>query len=130
MYVATLGVAFYTFLDGVLRLDFEEVKHRFPISHGKRVALSILLVVLAVAFYILWLSEDIPSLLSGTVPASVTTAGLLVNPVHVLDMAFYLPAFLITGVSLWRGKASGYALALPLLVFGLLTVLGIIAIFL
>lgn len=128
LYVATLGVAFYTFLGGVLRLDFEEVKHRFPISAGKRVALSILLLALALAFYVLWLSEDIPSLLDGTVPASVTTAGLLVNPVHVLDMALYLPAFIITSVSLWRDKAMGYVFALPLLIFGLLTVLGIVAI--
>lgn len=128
LYVAVLGVAFYTFLGGVLRLDFEEVKHLFTISHGKRVALSILLLVLAVAFYALWLSEDIPSLLNGTVPASVTTAGLLVNPVHVLDMALYLPAFIITGISLWRDKALGYVFALPLMIFGLLTVLGIVAI--
>jgi hypothetical protein len=128
VYVATLGVAVYTFLGGVLRLDFEAVKRQFPISNRKRVAASILLLVLALAFYGLWLSEDIPSLLKGTVPASVATAGLLVNPVHVLDMALYLPAFIITAVSLWRKNALGYTFALPLMVFALLTVLGIVAI--
>ena len=128
LYVATLGASVYAFLGGVLRLDFEEVKRRSAIGGRGRLALSALLLVVAGAFYALWLSEDVPSLLNGTVPASVTTAGLLVNPIHVLDMGLYLPAMVITAVSLRRDGALGHTFTLPLLTFSVLTVLGIAAI--
>ncbi len=54
--------------------------------------------------------------------------GLLTNPVHVLDLGLYLPAMLVTAIFLWRGKLLGYLLALPLLVFSILTGIGIISI--
>ena len=38
-------------------------------------------------------------------------AGLLTNPVHVLDIAVFLPAMLIAGILLLRRRAAGYVLA-------------------
>ncbi len=67
-----------------------------------------------------------PALLSGSVPASVTEAVIPTNPVHVLDLGIYLPAIIVTSVSLWRRKALGYAFAVPLLVFIMLTGFGIL----
>ena len=54
---------------------------------------------------------------------------LLTNPVHVLDLGLLLPAMIITAILLWRRKLLGYFLALPLLVFSILTGIGILAIF-
>ncbi len=54
---------------------------------------------------------------------------LLTNPVHVLDLGLLLPALIITAILLWRRKLLGYFLALPLLVFNILTGIGILAIF-
>jgi len=54
---------------------------------------------------------------------------LLTNPVHVLDLGLLLPALIITAILLWRRKLLGYFLALPLLVFSILTGIGILAIF-
>ena len=54
---------------------------------------------------------------------------MLTNPVHVLDLALLLPAMIITAILLWRRKLLGYFLALPLLVFSILTGIGILAIF-
>ncbi len=125
LYVAALGLLVYTFLGGVVRVDFERVRERSTIGTRSRIALGLVLVLLGVSFYFLWLSEDIPALLNGTVPSSVTQAGLPVNPIHVLDMGLYLPAFILSGVSLLRNRTLGYVLGLPLLVFGLLTALGI-----
>ena len=48
---------------------------------------------------------------------------------HVLDLALLLPAMIITAILLWRRKLLGYFLALPLLVFSILTGIGILAIF-
>ena len=54
---------------------------------------------------------------------------MLTNPVHVLDLGLLLPALIITAILLWRRKLLGYFLALPLLVFSILTGIGILAIF-
>src|SRR5437870_589891 len=57
-------------------------------------------------------------------------ANLPTNPVHILDLALYLPAMIITALLLWRRKLLGYLLAGPLLVFSILTGTAILAIFL
>ena len=54
---------------------------------------------------------------------------MLTNPVHVLDLGLLLPALIITAILLWRRRLLGYFLALPLLVFSILTGIGILAIF-
>lgn len=81
--------------------------------------------ILGVSFFSIWLSQDIPSILNGTIPSNVTEAGLLSNPIHVLDMGLYLPAMIVVGLSLIRNKSLGYVFSLPLIVFSLLTLLGI-----
>jgi hypothetical protein len=121
LYVAILGLVVYTFIGGVLRLDFERVKEIAPMGRRTRVVLGLLLVILGVSFYFVWLKEDVPALLSGTVPSSVTAAGEVVNPVHVLDMALYLPALIVTGVSLLKNKSVGHTFGVPLLIFSILT---------
>jgi hypothetical protein len=125
LYVAILGLVVYTFIGGVLRLDFEKIKEVAPMSRRTRLVLGSALAILGILFYFIWLSEDVPALLNGTVPASITQAGEVVNPVHVLDMALYLPALIITGISLWRDRSLGYTLGLPLLVFSILTFVAI-----
>lgn len=125
VYVATLGLLFYTLLGGVLKLDFDRLSGATHMSEGLKRIVSIVLIIIGLLFYFLWLSEDIPALLNGSVPASVIQTGLLVNPIHVLDMAFYLPAIIITGISLWRSKSLGFVLALPMIVFSVLTGFGI-----
>jgi hypothetical protein len=77
---------------------------------------------------LLWLSEDLPALFSGKIPQSLTENGLLTNPVHVLDLGLVLPGMIITAVLLWRKKLLGSLLAIPLLVFIILTAMGILAI--
>ena len=62
----------------------------------------------------------------GKIPQSITESGLLTNPVHVLDLGLYLPAMIITSMLLWRRKLLGYTFAIPLLVFSVLTGIGIL----
>lgn len=88
-------------------------------------AVSIYLAVVAVLFYFLWLSEDIPALLAGEVPQGVMDSEAPTDVVHVLDMAWILPAMVLTAIWLWRGQALGYALAGTLLSFLSLLVLAI-----
>jgi hypothetical protein len=55
--------------------------------------------------------EDIPALLAGRIPASVTQMNLPVSLVHALDLMFLIPGMCITAFLLFRRKPSGYALA-------------------
>jgi len=47
--------------------------------------------------------------------------GLPTNPVHILDLAFFLPGAVITGVLLLKRGPLAYTLAPPFLVFLLVT---------
>lgn len=127
VYVALVGLIFYTLVSSVLHLRLDEAS--FTANRRTKVVSGFLMVV-AILFYLLWLSEDIPALLTGSIPPTVLQNGLLTNPVHVLDMALYLPAMLLTAILLWRRKFLGYVLALPMLVFNILTGVGILAMFL
>jgi len=79
------------------------------------------LIITAVFFGFLWLSEDVPALLAGRMPQSVTDMALPTNPVHVLDLAFFLPAVIATGVLLLRGKPLAHTVAPSMIVFLVLT---------
>jgi hypothetical protein len=127
VYVAILGLSFYTLLGSILRLHVDRLQPYFA-ANTKARPVSVFLLLVALLFYILWLSEDLPALFTGKLPQSLTENGLLTNPVHVLDLGFLLPAMIITAILLWRRRLLGYLLAIPLLVFIILTATGILAI--
>jgi hypothetical protein len=127
VYVALVGLIFYTLISSILHLRLNET---YFASNNRARLVSGFLMLVAILFYLLWLSEDIPALLTGRIPQTVLENGLLTNPVHVLDIGLYLPAMIITSVLLWRRKLLGYLLALPMLVFNILTGIGILATFL
>jgi hypothetical protein len=129
VYVAILGLSFYALVVSVIHLHLDSLQAYFSANTIARVV-SIFLLLLGIVFYLLWLSEDIPALLAGNIPQSVTQANLPTNPVHVLDLGLYLPAIIITALLLWRRKLLGYLLAGPFLVFSILTGAAILAIFL
>jgi hypothetical protein len=128
VYVAILGLSFYTLVGSVMHLHLESLQPSLAANTKARLV-SVFLLLVAVLFYFQWLSEDIPALVTGKIPQSLTENGLLTNPVHVLDIGLLLPALIITAILLWRRKLLGYTLAIPLLVFSILTSIGILAIF-
>ncbi len=115
-YVATLGVSFYSFLFGWRAVDSANAAAAF----GPRTPVRFvggLLVVSAAMFAWLWLSEIVPNAIAGTAPRSLAEAGLIVNPVHVLDLAFVLPGMALAGILLCRRQPLGYPLAAVMLTF-------------
>jgi hypothetical protein len=129
VYVAILGLSFYAFFGSMIGLQLDRLQPSFAATTKARVV-SVFLLLIAILFALLWLSEDIPALVSGKVPQSVMENGLLTNPVHVLDLGLLLPGMVITALLLWRKKLLGYLFAIPLLVFSILTGIGILATFL
>lgn len=65
---------------------------------------------------VLWLAEEVPAVLSGRIPATVADAGLLTNPIHVLDLAIVLPGAVLTGTLLLRRRPWGFVLGAYFLV--------------
>jgi len=127
VYVALLGCALYALIGGVVTTDMNGIKARFA-GRAPVKSVSVFLAVLALTFYAAWLSEAIPAGLDGTVPLSVQQNGTPTNAVHVLDMAWMLPAFLIAAVGLARKTALGYTLAGATLTFVVLLALAVLSI--
>jgi hypothetical protein len=120
VWVAVLGLCLYALIDGVTAVDRDTIQSSFTSERAITVT-AWFLIVIAVLFGLLWLSEDVPALLSGERPQSLIDMALPTNPVHILDLAFFLPAVIITGVMLLRRKALAFVLAPSLLVFLALT---------
>jgi len=126
VYVVLLGCSLYALVGGLATTDFERIRARFTGRTPVKVT-SVFLVTIVVLFYFSWLREVVPALMSGGVPKSVVDNGTPTNGVHVLDMAWMLPAMGLTAIWLWRKLALGYALAGVLLTFMSVLLLAIMA---
>jgi len=126
IYCLVLGSALYTFLLIIYEFSGMEVGNWFGDKAPRR-AIGIYFIVVALLFYLLWLKDVVPALLSNSVPANVSDNGLLVNPVHVLDIAIALPGLLVTALLLFRRQALGYIFAPIFLIFTILLALALIA---
>jgi hypothetical protein len=109
VYAATLSVCFYATIFSVRFIPLEQIAQTYG-ARAPRKTLAIVFVVLAISTAAFDLREDIPAILSGRVLQSAVDLNVPVNFVHVLDLAFLLPALGVCASLLWRRKASGYAL--------------------
>lgn len=113
VYVATLGCSFYALAGSLLDLNVRELAARIrDVAAARR--MSALLLATGLLFAFLWLTDIARALASGGVPPSVVEVGLPVNPIHVLDLAFALPALILTGWLLRRRTPYAVAFAAPL----------------
>ena len=115
-YCMILGLSFYSLVYFLLSSLKESVSGWF-MSDIKSKATGVFLIIIAGMFYFIWLSEIIPAMMHHSTPKSIIESGLLINPVHVLDLAICLPGLLITGVLLIKQKSIGYLLAPTMLIF-------------
>ncbi len=124
VWVAILGLSIFALIGVLVSADMEAIKRRF-ISQ-KLTGTAVFLVVVAVFFGFLWLSEIVPDLLSGSLSTSASDWQIPTNPVHVLDLSFFLPAVVMSGLLLWWRHPLGYATAAGQLVWLALTCLPIL----
>jgi len=88
----------------------------FEINKSVKV-IGIYFIIVAVAFYFLWLSEIIPAIIHHYTPKSLSEVGLPTNAVHVIDLSVFLPGLFIVGISMLRKNKSALFLAPVLLTF-------------
>lgn len=125
-YCLILGLCVYSmlfFLYVYLRLRPQRVYAKSGLNRF----IAVFFLCIGVVFSTLWLSEIIPAVNTHSIPINLHNSGLATNPVHVLDLSFILPLFIITGVLLLRNKNMGYALTPWLLVFSTLMNFTILA---
>jgi len=127
VYCAALGLSAFSTAGLMLPALAVSAAPSQAASRGARLA-GWFLVVLAIGFGLLWLAVIVPATLQGTTPAAVAAAGLPTNPVHVIDLSLFLPAELIVGISLLRGRSVGTVLAPAFLIFGALMAINLAAI--
>jgi len=124
VWVAILGLSIFTLVGALATADMPAIKQRFAGRAMPRPAWF--LIVVAVLFVLLWLSEIVPSLLAGDPSRSARDWNVPTNPVHVLDLAFFLPAAVTSGILLLRRRPLGYATAAGQLVWIALTCVPIL----
>jgi len=125
-YCLILGLSFYSLVYFLISSLRENVSQWFA-SDVSTKPTGIFLVVIAVLFYFIWLSEIIPAILINATPKSIIESGLLINPVHVLDIAICLPALIVTGIALIKKKNIGFLLAPTMLLFCIFMAIAIAA---
>jgi hypothetical protein len=118
-YVAILGLVVYSL---IAALPTSARPSGYP-RGAVRVLAGAILIGTGVLFALLWLSELVPASLTGQVPPSLDIAGLIVNPVHVIDLSVVLPGMIVA----LRGKETALFLTAPALVFSVLMGFSIIA---
>jgi hypothetical protein len=125
VYVAILGLSSYALAGAAWSIEAPALPAVFSRSaHTKGAA--ILLMIFGCGFAALWLGEVVPAIIDGRTPASVSASGFPVNPVHVLDLALFLPGTIATSVLLWKRRPLGLLFAVPVLVFATMMGLAII----
>lgn len=116
LYIAGLGLSTYALV--LLGLELRDAHVETWFDRGRPTRLPALYLLLnALLFSFLWLSEDIPAVLSGEAPKSLAEVGLITNPVHVLDLGIVLPAMATAAWKLLRKEAFGYLLFPVMMVF-------------
>lgn len=126
LYCLILGCSLYLFILYIYYVNRMDVKQWFDENMPVKTIGGYFLLI-AVIFYFLWLSDILPAIINDTIPESVRDYDLLVNPVHVLDLAIALPALIITAILLIKKNQLGYILTPVLLVFTILLTIALAA---
>lgn len=124
VWVAVLGLSTFALFTAMAAMIARTTRPRLP--GGTQRLTGWFLVAVAVLFTLVWLREIVADLAAGRPSTSAGDWNVPTNPVHVLDLAIFLPAVLITGVLLTRRHWLGRATAAAQLVFVELTCLPIL----
>ncbi len=124
LWVAVLGLSLFALIGGLVGLPRQALSDRVDLDEVRWVGWF--LIGVAVLFALLWLSEIVPDALAGRPSTSAASWRVPTNPVHVLDLAFFLPAVIVSGAALLRRRWLGQATAAGQLVFLALTCLPVL----
>lgn len=125
LYCSTLGLSLFAFWVLVMELNKQDVQSWFNESRITK-TIAIYFIIVAAMFYLLWFKDVVPAIINNTVPATVSDYDLLVNPVHVIDIAFALPGLIIVALLLFKKHNLGYIFAPVGLVFTIILTFALV----
>lgn len=123
-WVAVLGLTFFALVGGLRAVRPPGVAA--TLRGAPRRLVGWYLVVIGVVFTVLWLSDIVPAVLAGRLPTGAADLALPSNPVHVLDLAVFLPAVIAVGRLVLLRRPLGLTLAPAAAVFLVMTGLPIL----
>lgn len=123
-WTAVLGLSVFGLVATVAGVDRSAL--RPLVGTAAATVLAWVLIAATAVFVVLWLSEIVPDLLAGRPSTSATQWQVPTNPVHVLDLALFLPAAAVGGVLLLRREPLGFLVGGPVLVWLILTCVPIL----
>lgn len=104
LYVAIFGFSLYLFIFALIRIE----PFQNPPSLSSRAAAKIVAIyhmVVGILFVVLWLSQIITGLFTGSIPKSVALSGTPI--VYAMDLGWLLPALILAGILTLRKHALG-----------------------
>ncbi|HEX6843844.1 MAG TPA: hypothetical protein VF235_01900 [Actinomycetota bacterium] len=119
LYLAMFALALWTAIALVASVDLRAVRARIHAGVPAR-PIAIFVWAVVVLNAIAWLGTIVPWLLEDGFPVFLGEAGLTTNPIHVQDLAFWLPLMALGAWWLWRGRDRGYVLIGAMLTMWLL----------
>ena len=122
-YTALFSASIFATITALVSIDAQSLVQRIKPGFPRR-GLVIFLIVIGFGTLIIWLSELIDPLMSGTAPEIMGPYTTLFT--HGFDSAVITPTLVLAGVSLWKRRPLGYMLAVPLLLF--CTLVGVVVI--
>ncbi|MGB9937314.1 MAG: hypothetical protein ACPK7O_06300 [Methanobacterium sp.] len=108
VYVAIFSISLYTLLGEMFSMDIKAVKRSFSEGIIEKIA-AVFLVIMGLMLALMWLKMIFDSLFTGIIPPALESYTTLV--IQALDLGIVVPAAVITGVFLFKGKEWGYVLA-------------------
>lgn len=107
LYVAIFALSLYLFVFALIRI--EPFKHQLSLlSRGVAKTVAMYEIFVGTIFVFLWLSQIVTGLFTESIPESVVLSGTPI--VYVMDLGWFLPALILTGVLTLRQHALGVLL--------------------
>lgn len=114
LWIAVLGLAAYALIGAGISISAGPI----PAASRDRIRFAGWFQIVAAGLIgLLWLRDIVSAMIAGRTPSSAAELRLPSNPVHVLDLALFLPAVMVSGIQLLRRHPLAYRTTPAALVF-------------
>lgn len=115
VYMAIFGLSFYSIAYCAININRETIS-RIKVPRSAQLAAAVYLLINAIMFNIIWISQLIPLI-------QTATKLEFMYSIYILDLCFIMPLFIITAVMAVKNNGFGLSVAPSLLVLGFLVLI-------
>lgn len=125
IYVAIYSFSLYTLIGALVSIDPKKVKSQFKMGFNnlQKKIVGGILITLGFLFYYVWLSEIIEYTF---IQGDLSTPEIGSKFIYAIDLGFFLPLTILSGVLLIKEKALGYLLSGIVLIIGITIAIAVI----